>query len=66
MLDEKRKTRTSTEVKRRYNEKTYTLISAAVPKDMAAAFKEKCAAAGIPQAQVIKKAIEAFLEEREK
>ncbi len=65
MPEEKRRTHTSTEVKRRYNEKAYTLISAAVPKDMAAAFKEKCAAVGIPQAQVIKKAIEAFLEERE-
>lgn len=29
--------------------------------DLAAAFKEKCAAEGIPQAQIIKKAIEDFL-----
>lgn len=63
MPEEKRKTHTSTEVKRRYNEKTYTLISASVPKDMAAAFKAKCRAEGIPQAQVIKKAIEDFLAE---
>ena len=61
MPEAKRKTRTSTEVKRRYNEKTYTLISASVPKEMAAAFKAKCAAEGIPQAQIIKKAIEDFL-----
>lgn len=61
MPEEKRKTRTSTEVKRRYNEKTYTLISASIPKETAAAFKEKCAAEGIPQAQIIKKAIEDFL-----
>jgi hypothetical protein len=61
MPEAKRKTRTSTEVKRRYNEKTYTLISASVPKETAAAFKEKCAAEGIPQAQIIKKAIEDFL-----
>lgn len=60
---EKRKTHTSTEVKRRYNEKTYTLISASVPKEKAAAFKKKCAETGIPQAQVIKKAIEDFLNE---
>lgn len=61
MPEAKRKTRTSTEVKRRYNEKTYTLISASVPKETATAFKAKCAAEGIPQAQIIKKAIEDFL-----
>ena len=61
MPEAKRKTRTSTEVKRRYNEKSYTLISASVPKETAAAFKAKCAAEGIPQAQIIKKAIEDFL-----
>ena len=61
MPEAKRKTRPSPEVKRRYNEKTYTLISASVPKETAAAFKAKCAAEGIPQAQIIKKAIEDFL-----
>ena len=61
MPEAKRKTHTSTEVKRRYNEKTYTLISASVPNETAAAFKAKCAAEGIPQAQIIKKAIEDFL-----
>lgn len=61
MPEEKRKTKTSTAVKRRYNEKTYTIISASVPKEMAARFKEKCAAEGVPQAQVIKKAIAEFL-----
>lgn len=60
-MDGKRKTKTSTAVKRRYNEKTYTQISTSVPKDTAAAFKEKCAAEGISQAQIIKKAIEDFL-----
>lgn len=63
MEEEKRKSRTSTAVKRRYNEKVYTVISASVPKETAAAFKEKCAAEGVPQAQVIKKAIEKFLAE---
>lgn len=63
MEEKKRRTRTSTAVKRRYNEKTYTVISASVPKETAAAFKEKCAAEGIPQAQIIKKAIEKFLAE---
>lgn len=60
----KRKTKTSTEVKRRYNEKVYSQISVSVPKETAAAFKAKCAAEGIPQAQVIKRAIEEFLGEQ--
>lgn len=61
MTEEKRKTETSSAVKRRYNQKTYGAVTAYVPKDLAAAFKEKCAADGIPQAQIIKKAIEDFL-----
>ena len=61
MAETKRKTKTSTAVKQRYNEKVYDNVSARVPKDLAAAFKAKCAAEGIPQAQIIKKAIEEFL-----
>lgn len=56
-----RKTKTSSAVKQRYNEKVYDIISARIPKDLAAAFKAKCAAEGISQAQIIKKAIEEFL-----
>ena len=63
MAETKRKTKTSSAVKQRYNEKVYDNISVRVPKEMAAAFKGKCAAEGIPQAQIIKKAIEAFLAE---
>ena len=62
-MTEKRKTKTSSAVKQRYNEKVYDVISARVPKELAAAFKEKCAAEGVPQAQIIKKAIEDFLAE---
>ena len=61
MATEKRKTETSSAVKRRYNQKTYGAVTAYVPKDLATAFKEKCAAEGISQAQIIKKAIEDFL-----
>ena len=61
MAETKRKTKTSTAAKTRYNEKTYDIISVRVPKDTAAAFKAKCAAEGVPQAQIIKKAIENFL-----
>ena len=61
MAEAKRKTKTSTAVKTRYNEKVYDNISARVPKELAAAFKEKCAAEGIPQAQIIKMARGDFL-----
>ena len=59
----KRKTTTSTAVKQRYNAKTYDVISIRVPKEMAAAFKTKCARQGDAQAQIFKKAIEAYLAE---
>jgi len=61
MEEKKRKTTTSTEVKNRYNKKVYDSIIVRIPKETAAAFKEKCAAKGIPQAQIIKKAIDEFL-----
>ena len=63
METEKRRTKTSTEVKARYNKKTYAAVTAYVPKEVAAAFKEKCIAEGISQAQIIKKAIQDFLEQ---
>ena len=61
-MAEKRKTKTSTEVKARYNKKTYDVISVRVPKETAEAFKAKCSAEGIPQAQIIKQAIDKFLQ----
>lgn len=61
MEEAKRKTKTSTQVKSKYNQKTYDVISIRVPKAMAETFKSKCAADGVAQAQVIKKAIEEFL-----
>ena len=61
MEETKRKTKTSSAVKQRYNQKTYGAVTAYVPKELATAFKEKCVAEGIPQAQIIKKAIEEFL-----
>ncbi len=58
----KRKTKTSSAVKQRYNEKVYDAITVRVPKELAAAFKAECAARGVSQAQVIKAAMEAFLQ----
>lgn len=62
MTDTNRKSKTSSEVKTRYNQKTYDVIAVRVPKEMASAFKAKCVAEDIPQAQIIKQAIEEFLQ----
>ena len=56
-MAEKRKTKTSSAVKNRYNSRVYGSIIVRVPKEMAEAFT------GTAQAQVIKKAIEEFLAE---
>lgn len=61
MEEKKRKTKTSSTVKDRYNKKVYDVIAVRVPKDMAEAFKKKSAEKGVPQAQIVKKAIEDFL-----
>lgn len=58
-----RKTHTSTDVKRRYNEKTYKRIYVQFPIDMVDKFKDKCERYGISQASVIREAIERFLNE---
>lgn len=61
----KRKTVTSSAVKNRYNQKVYSAVSAQLPKELVARFKEKCLADGIPQSQIIRKAIEEYLGEEE-
>lgn len=63
MPEGKRKTRTSIAAVDRYNKKTYDMVSVRLPKETVTAFKAKCAAEGIPQAQIIKKAIADFLGE---
>ncbi len=57
----KRKTTTSTEVKSRYNKKVYTPVSIRVPKDLAELFKAKCIEEDVSQAEVLKKAMENFI-----
>ena len=66
METKKRKTKTSTAVKSRYNDRVYEKIAVRIPKETAQAFKEKCTAEGIAQAQVIKEAIKRFLESDER
>lgn len=62
-METKRKTKTSSAVKNRYNSRVYGSIIVRLPKDTVEAFREKCAATGMPQAQVIRKAIDQFLAE---
>ena len=57
----KRKTKTSSAVKRRYNAKTYGTITLCLPKAMVEEFKAKCVREGISQAQIVREAVEAFL-----
>ncbi len=65
LMDTKRKTKTSSAVKARYNKKTYIEIRGAVPRELGEAFKKKCEELEKPQAQIIKKAIEKFLTDHE-
>ena len=62
-VDVMAKTKTSTAVKRRYNEKVYTKIQAQLPKELVAEFKAKCEEVGISQASVFKEAMEEFVAE---
>ena len=56
-----RKTTTSTEVKRRYNDRVYCKVQAELPRDTVTAFKAKCKDKGVSQASVLLEAIENFL-----
>mgnify|MGYP003254417584 FL=1 len=51
----KRKTRTSSEVKARYNAKAYDRIQLNVKKDKAAAYKAKCDELGITYSEPLHK-----------
>lgn len=57
----KRKTHTSSEVKNRYNKKTYDRITVSVKKDVAKRYKEKCDRIGITRSEPIHNAIDEFL-----
>lgn len=62
-MEEKRKTKTSTQVKARYNSKVYDQVAFRAPKELVERFKMKCAETGVSQAQIFKKAMEDFLSE---
>lgn len=56
-----KKSKTSTAVKQRYNNKTYDVIRVSVKKEIAAAYKAKCEDEGITYSEPLHAAIEAFL-----
>ena len=58
-----RKTTTSTDVKRRYNEKVYKHFSFQLPIELVDKYKAKCEAMGVPQRQVLLELITSFVEE---
>lgn len=60
----KRKSKTSSEVKNRYNRKTYTYIQVGLHKDVATAYKAKCKELGIEYSRALHDAVSAVLEGR--
>ena len=65
MEETKQKPKTSSAVKRKYNQKAYGTVSVYIPKELAESFKAKCAETGISQAAVVRAAIEKFLNEED-
>lgn len=47
---------------RKYNEKNYSQVTVHASKDLCAAFKAKCKEKGVSQAEVLKKAMQDFLD----
>ena len=58
-------TKTSSAVKRRYNNKVYSPVTVYLSKDLVAQFKERCVRTGKSQASVVREAVERFLSETE-
>lgn len=58
----KRKTHTSSAVKNRYKQKTYTRLVLEIRKEKAELFKQKCKEQGIPYSKPLIDAIEKYLE----
>lgn len=63
MTEEKRKTTTSSAVKRKYNNKVYSTVQVQLPKELVAEFKELCKVKGVSQASIIREALGKFIVE---
>ena len=55
--------KTSWQVKERYNKKAYGRIYCQLPKELVERFKQKCREKGVSQQSVVRDAIERFLGE---
>lgn len=55
--------KTSWQVKARYNSKHYKRIGVDLPAELVDEFKEKCKKEGVSQAKIIKEFVEAYLGE---
>lgn len=55
--------KTNWRVKERYNQKVYGRIYCLLPKELVERFKGKCKDIGVSQSQVVKEAIEDFLDD---
>ena len=54
--------KTSWKVKEKYNQKVYGKLYFQMPKEMVQQFRDKCKRDGVSQAQVVREAIEEFLD----
>ena len=63
-IEKKRKTTTSTEVKRRWNEANYTRLTVYLPKAQAEEYRMKCDRMGLSLSDIPKEAINDFLREK--
>lgn len=61
-METKRKTKTSSAVKNRYNKKHYKQIALSIPLELAEQFNAKTKQLGDTKSSVLRKAIEAYLE----
>lgn len=60
----KTKTQTSSEVKQRYNKKTYTRIAFDLRKEKAEAYKTKCKEKNISYSEPLHQAVDKFLKDK--
>lgn len=61
----KRKTHTSTQVKRRYNQKVYTRVFADLPTELVEKFKETVKANGDTTASILRECIKEYIKTNE-
>ncbi len=61
----KRKTKTSAAAVAKYQKRVYATLFARLPKELVYAFRERCEQNGDSQAQILRRAVEAYLSETE-